>query len=132
MASRSSVGAVPRIRAATVWWLIVGWSAASVAGPPPADDHPHDSIDSARGTECDKSGAGGEQPSANAAPTKSHPQLTEDNFTAWQTYIRADDTELAWKKIPWLLTFGDGIARADAEGKPLLLWVMNGHPLGCT
>ena len=31
-----------------------------------------------------------------------------------------------------LTTFKDGILAADTAGKPLLLWTMNGHPLGCT
>ena len=26
----------------------------------------------------------------------------------------------------------EGIVAADVAGKPLLLWTMNGHPLGCT
>jgi hypothetical protein len=39
---------------------------------------------------------------------------------------------LAWQQIPWATTFKDGIVAADAAGKPLLLWTMNGHPLGCT
>ncbi len=127
MVKRRSVGAVGRVCAAAVLWPLVVWCAASVADPPPQPAE-----GSARGTECEKSGEGEAQTSEASSPTGSHPRLTEDNFTAWQTYLRANDAELAWKTIPWHLTFGDGIRSADAEGKPLLLWVMNGHPLGCT
>ncbi len=51
---------------------------------------------------------------------------------AWRTHIRPDQKDLTFEIIPWLTTLADGIRAADAEQKPLLLWVMNGHPLGCT
>ena len=134
MVNRQWVGAIRRIRAAIVLWTMVVWSAASFADPPlqPAGNDSHDSAGPGHGTECDNPGESGAHKSETSAPTGTHPRLTKDNFTAWQSFIRADDAELAWKTIPWHLTFGDGIARADAEGKPLLLWVMNGHLLGCT
>ena len=59
-------------------------------------------------------------------------ELTEANFDAWRDYIRADASELAWTRIPWAASLRDGIIKADASAKPVLLWVMNGHPLGCT
>jgi hypothetical protein len=34
--------------------------------------------------------------------------------------------------VPWLASFAEGVRAADAARKPLLLWIMNGHPLGCT
>ena len=58
--------------------------------------------------------------------------LTEQTFAAWRDHISPTAAELRWTQIPWLTTFGDGIAQADSQDKPLLLWVMNGHPLGCT
>lgn len=58
--------------------------------------------------------------------------LTEQNFSAWKKHIQPDRSELAWTQIPWLPTFAEGLMQAHAEDKPLLLWVMNGHPLGCT
>jgi hypothetical protein len=58
--------------------------------------------------------------------------LTDKNFSAWKAHIQPDRSELAWTQIPWLPTFAEGLVHADAEQKPLLLWVMNGHPLGCT
>ncbi len=41
-------------------------------------------------------------------------------------------SELAWTQIPWRPSFHEGVAEAQLQGKPVLLWVMNGHPLGCT
>jgi len=50
----------------------------------------------------------------------------------WKNYITPTQNELAWTRIPWLSSFGEGMIQADAQQKPVLLWVMNGHPLGCT
>ena len=58
--------------------------------------------------------------------------LTDENYRQWRDHILPDAGELAWEQIPWLTTFKDGILAADAADKPLLLWTMNGHPLGCT
>ena len=65
-------------------------------------------------------------------PPLSPIQLADRNFAAWRDHLRPRPAELAWLRIPWLTTLGDGIVHADAESRPLLLWVMNGHPLGCT
>ncbi|MHC4845464.1 MAG: hypothetical protein ACYTCU_04795 [Planctomycetota bacterium] len=59
-------------------------------------------------------------------------RLTDDTLAAWQACIEPDADELAYQRIPWLATYVDGVIRADTERKPLLLWIMNGHPLGCT
>lgn len=60
------------------------------------------------------------------------PGLVDQSFAAWRDRIRIDDSELAYAQLPWLTTYHDGLQKAAANGKPLLLWVMNGHPLGCT
>ncbi len=64
------------------------------------------------------------------------PSLATDlgaaDVATWRTHIRPDQKDLTFEIIPWLTTLADGIRAADAEQKPLLLWVMNGHPLGCT
>ncbi len=74
---------------------------------------------------------------ATVAETESPPvaadiDLDEENYKSWRDHILPETSELAWEKIPWLTTFKDGIDAADRAGKPLLLWTMNGHPLGCT
>jgi hypothetical protein len=58
--------------------------------------------------------------------------LTPQNIDMWKNYITPTQSELAWTRIPWLSSFGEGMIQADAQKKPVLLWVMNGHPLGCT
>ena len=59
-------------------------------------------------------------------------QLNENTYNMWREFIKPTSQELAWAKIPWRSTFYDGLIDSDHEKKPLLLWVMNGHPLGCT
>ncbi|MCH6588501.1 MAG: hypothetical protein IH805_09350 [Proteobacteria bacterium] len=56
----------------------------------------------------------------------------EVDLPAWREHLEPAGRELRWESIGWLPTFGEGLLRADREGKPLLLWTMNGHPLGCT
>ena len=58
--------------------------------------------------------------------------LTTKNFDMWKNYIIPTEDELAWTRIPWLSSFSEGLTQANAQQKPVLLWVMNGHPLGCT
>ena len=65
-------------------------------------------------------------------PAKAKVELNDQNYAAWRKHILPDTGELAWQEIPWQTTFKDGIVAADTAGKPVLLWTMNGHPLGCT
>ena len=58
--------------------------------------------------------------------------LNEMTYDMWKEFIKPTKDELAWAEIPWRSTFYDGLVESDREQKPLLLWVMNGHPLGCT
>ena len=58
--------------------------------------------------------------------------LDGETYEAWRSHVWPSEKELAWEEIPWLPNFRDGVLEADAQGKPLLTWVMNGHPLGCT
>ena len=34
-------------------------------------------------------------------------------------------------QVPWLTSLWEAREKAAAEGKPILLWEMDGHPLGC-
>ena len=65
-------------------------------------------------------------------PFEADIELTDKNYESWRDHILPDLSEMAWNQIAWLSTFHDGIVSADAAQKPLLLWTMNGHPLGCT
>lgn len=37
-----------------------------------------------------------------------------------------------WATIPWLTDLTQARKLAAQQGKPILLWEMDGHPLGCT
>ena len=58
--------------------------------------------------------------------------LSDADFTALRDRIRARESELSWAELPWLTSYHAGLQKAAEEVRPLLLWVMNGHPLGCT
>lgn len=60
------------------------------------------------------------------------PHLTQATRPLWRDHILAPKSELAWEEVPWRPSFLTGLREAGERGKPLLLWVMNGHPLGCT
>ena len=55
-----------------------------------------------------------------------------DKFGKLQALIKPDAGEDAWAKIPWLTDLWQARKIAAAQGKPILLWEMDGHPLGCT
>lgn len=37
-----------------------------------------------------------------------------------------------WRTIPWQLSLIDAQNIAAKEQKPIFIWAMDGHPLGCT
>jgi hypothetical protein len=49
-----------------------------------------------------------------------------------RSVIRPKEVEAAWAKIPWRVDLWKARQEAAAAGKPILLWEMDGHPLGCT
>ena len=58
--------------------------------------------------------------------------LTSKSYEMWRNYITPTKNESLWKSIPWRSSFRQGLLDAIEDQKPLLLWAMNGHPLGCT
>lgn len=59
------------------------------------------------------------------------PTLTWDDFDATRDAVLPTAEEERWLDIPWRSAFSDAVAEAREQGKPILLWAMNGHPLGC-
>jgi hypothetical protein len=55
-----------------------------------------------------------------------------DNFRDWVEFIAPSKDELAWEGIGWRNAFWPAVEEARKLGRPILLWTMNGHPLGCT
>lgn len=60
------------------------------------------------------------------------PTLEPDSVASWHEYLQPIDAEAGFEAIEWHPTFADGLRAANQADRPLLLWVMNGHPLGCT
>jgi len=56
----------------------------------------------------------------------------EADLGLWRQHLEPAGRELRWESIPWLPNLAEGLLEADRQGKPALLWTMNGHPLGCT
>ena len=60
--------------------------------------------------------------------------LTPDakNLATWADFIRPNADELKYESIGWRNAFWPAVQEARKLGRPILLWTMNGHPLGCT
>jgi hypothetical protein len=58
--------------------------------------------------------------------------LTPEQFKQVRALVKPDVDEEKWAQIPWLSSLWDARKQAAKEGKPILLWEMDGHPLGCT
>jgi hypothetical protein len=59
-------------------------------------------------------------------------ELTEQNWREQRKKIAPAQEELAFEKVGWRPSFLSGVFEAQEKDRPLLIWVMNGHPLGCT
>jgi hypothetical protein len=59
-------------------------------------------------------------------------ELTDASYAKWRDYVLPTEKDLAYKAIPWRASFWDAVGEAQAKDRPILLWAMNGHPLGCT
>jgi len=58
--------------------------------------------------------------------------IAPEQFGRLHALIKPKASEEKWAQIPWLTDLWEARQRAAAEGKPILLWEMDGHPLGCT
>jgi hypothetical protein len=52
-------------------------------------------------------------------------------FEQIHSLIKPKAAEEKWAQIPWLASLWQARQQAAQEGKPILLWEMDGHPLGC-
>lgn len=57
--------------------------------------------------------------------------LTEQRFHQLHKQLQPAVDEL-WRTIPWRTSLLAAQQRAIAEKKPIFIWAMDGHPLGCT
>jgi len=57
--------------------------------------------------------------------------LTESEFQKLHRELQPNP-KATWRTIPWKTSLLDAQAAAAREGKPIFIWAMDGHPLGCT
>jgi hypothetical protein len=53
-------------------------------------------------------------------------------FAALHALVKPAAGEDRWTRIPWRTSLWQARQEAAQAGKPILLWEMDGHPLGCT
>ena len=58
--------------------------------------------------------------------------IAAEKFADLQKAIKPRAGEEKWNQIPWLSDLWEARKQAAAQGKPILLWEMDGNPLGCT
>ncbi len=56
--------------------------------------------------------------------------VNAENFA--ELHASLQPSEEAWTTIPWQVSLVPAQQLALKEGKPLFVWAMDGHPLGCT
>jgi hypothetical protein len=64
-------------------------------------------------------------------PVVSGVELTEATFERLHAELRPAADE-PWRTIPWKIALLDAQQVAAREHKPIFIWAMDGHPLGCT
>jgi hypothetical protein len=65
-------------------------------------------------------------------PAPAADPIPPDQFAKLHALIKPAKSEEKWAEIPWLASLWQARQQAAKEGKPILLWEMDGHPLGCT
>ena len=70
--------------------------------------------------------------SASGQTTARTLELNEKNYDKIRIALASPKDESGWREIPWRPNLGEAIVEARQEKKPILLWIMNGHPCGMT
>ena len=69
---------------------------------------------------------------AIAGLTRSAEPISPEKFAQVQSLVKPAAGEDKWAEIPWQINLWEARTQAAKDGKPILLWEMDGHPLGCT
>ena len=70
--------------------------------------------------------------SLNAQENARTMELNEATYSRIREAILLKPSEAEWEQIPWQPDLGQAILEARKQDKPILLWMMNGHPCGMT
>ena len=66
-----------------------------------------------------------------AASSATADELTEADFLKIHAELQPDDSSL-WRSVPWKTSVLSAQQIAAEQKKPIFIWAMDGHPLGCT
>lgn len=67
-----------------------------------------------------------------AASLQAEPSFANVDRDQLRKTILPKQSESKWLSIPWEVSIWQARQKAAKEGKPILLWEMDGHPMGCT
>ena len=59
-------------------------------------------------------------------------ELSEKTYEKIRDEVLPTKHERAFFDLPWQPTLWDGVVEGQRREKPILFYVMNGNPLGCT
>ena len=66
-----------------------------------------------------------------AVPSVRADPLTDVRFRELHKELRPAEDE-PWRTIPWRIALLDAQQTAAKLNRPIFIWAMDGHPLGCT
>jgi len=66
----------------------------------------------------------------SASPLPASERLTDSQARAMFDGLLPQGQELSYRDIPWRHTVMEAVIEAHQSDKPILLWMMQGHPLG--
>ena len=75
--------------------------------------------------------AGAVTAAAAVLPAQGAEPIDPAKFGQVHSLIKPKPAEEKWAQVPWMASLWEARQRAAKEGKPILLWEMDGHPLGC-
>ena len=67
-----------------------------------------------------------------ALPSLVWPQTNLDQETFKKLHAEIQSTNESWSSIAWHFDLVAAQSIAAKQKKPLFIWAMDGHPLGCT
>jgi hypothetical protein len=65
-------------------------------------------------------------------PARAADPIPASQFDRLHQLIKPAPGEDRWASVPWRTSLWEARQEAARLGKPLVLWEMDGHPLGCT
>jgi hypothetical protein len=66
-----------------------------------------------------------------AAPSDGRLKPNAEDFAKYHAFLRPRPEEEKWLQIPWMTDLWEARKKAAAQGKPILLWEMDGSPMAC-